>query len=190
MSVTTLGTITKESVGWSIGISVFLLLAGIFAVLIPPVAGIAVALVVAWLLIFSGAMHLLFAWHTRTAGGFIWQLLVGVLYAAVGVYTLIHPVAGLASLTLVLAFYLLAEAVLELVLWVRLRHMGGSPWLLFDGIVTLILAVLIWRTWPSSTEWVIGTLIGFSMLFSGASRLMVSLAARRVLVAPPMQKAA
>jgi uncharacterized membrane protein HdeD (DUF308 family) len=53
--------------------------------------------------------------------------------------------------------------------------------LLFDGIVTLILAILIWRSWPSSTEWVIGTLVGISMLFSGAARLSLSLAARRVI---------
>ena len=190
MTMATAGKIERDSVGWSIGISIFLLLAGIFAVLIPPVAGIAVALVVGWLLIFSGAMHVVFAWHTRTAGGFLWQLLIGVLYAGIGIYTLIHPVAGLASLTLVLAFYLLAESMLELVLWLRLRHMGGSPWLLVDGIVTLVLAVLIWRTWPSSTEWVIGTLVGFSMLFSGASRLMVSLAARRGHAALPIKQAA
>jgi uncharacterized membrane protein HdeD (DUF308 family) len=190
MSTTSLGTIAKESVGWSIGLSILMLLAGALAILIPPAAGVAVALVVGWLLIFSGGAHVVFAWHTRPAGGFIWELLVGILYAGVGIYTLIHPVAGLASLTLLLAFYLFAEAVLELVLWIRLRPMSGSPWLLVDGIVTLILAVLIWRTWPSSTEWVIGTLVGISMLFSGASRLAVSLAARRVLGALPMKKAA
>jgi uncharacterized membrane protein HdeD (DUF308 family) len=59
--------------------------------------------------------------------------------------------------------------------------MPGSRWLLFDGIITLILSVLIWRTWPSSTEWVIGTLVGISMLFSGISRLMLSLGAHRLI---------
>jgi uncharacterized membrane protein HdeD (DUF308 family) len=86
-------------------------------------------------------------------------------------------VAGLASLTLALSTYLLAEGVLELILSFRLRPMPGSGWLLFDGIVTLILGVMIWRTWPSSTEWVIGTLVGISMLFSEISRLMLSLTA-------------
>jgi uncharacterized membrane protein HdeD (DUF308 family) len=93
---------------------------------------------------------------------------------------LFRPVGGLASLTLALAIYLFAEGVLELILSFRLRPMPGSRWLLFDGIITLILAVMIWRTWPSSTEWVIGTLVGISMLFSGISRLMLSLAARSV----------
>jgi len=185
MTATSLGTIAKESVGWSIALSILMLLAGILAIVLPPVAGIAVLLLVAWLLMFSGAAHLVFAWHTRTTGGFVWELLVGILYIFVGVYALLHPAAGLASLTLVLAIYLFAEGVLEFILSFRLRPMPGSNWLLFDGIITLILAILIWRTWPSSTEWVIGTLVGISMIFSGVSRLLISLTARRLLAKLP-----
>ena len=180
MNATSLGTIVKKSVGWSIWLSVLMILAGFLAIAVPQAAGIAVNLLVAWLLVFSGGAHLAFAWHTRTAGGILWELLVGILYVFVGCYLLFRPVAGLASLTLALAIYLFAEGVLELILSFRLRPMPGSGWLLFDGIITLILAVMIWRTWPSSTEWVIGTLVGISMLFSGISRLMLSLAARRL----------
>ena len=81
---------------------------------------------------------------------------------------------------------------LELVLGFRLRPLPGSSWLLLDGIVTLILGILIWRSWPSSTEWVIGTLVGISILFSGAARLSLSLAARQVVtkVAPEVYKKA
>jgi uncharacterized membrane protein HdeD (DUF308 family) len=185
MSTPSLGTIAKESVGWSIALSVLMILTGVLAIMIPPVAGIAVLVVVAWLLMFSGAAHLVFAWHTRTAGGMVWELLLGILYILVGVYALLNPVAGLASLTLVLAIYLFMEAVLELILSFRLRPLPGSNWLLFDGIITLILAVLIWRSWPSSSEWVIGTLVGISMLFSGAARLSLSLAARCVVARLP-----
>ena len=181
MSVSSLGAIAKESVGWSIGLSVLMLVAGILAIVMPPVAGIAVLVIVAWLLMFSGVAHLVFAWHTRTTGGMIWELLLGILYIFVGIYALLHSAAGLASLTLFLAAYLFVEGVLEFVLSFRLRPMPGSSWLLFDGIITLILAILIWRSWPSSTEWVIGTLVGVSMIFSGAARLSLSLAARRVL---------
>ena len=180
MSATPVGTIVKKSVGWSIGLSVLMILAGFLAIAVPQAAGIAVNLLVAWLLVFSGVAHLVFAWHTRTAGGMLWELLMGLLYVFTGAYLLFRPVAGLASLTLALAIYLFAEGILELILSFRLRPMPGSGWLLFDGIITLILGVMIWRTWPSSTEWVIGTLVGISMLFSGISRLMLSLTARRL----------
>ena len=180
MSATSIGTIVKKSVGWSIGLSILMIVAGFLAVVVPPAAGIAVNLLVAWLLIFSGAAHLVFAWHTRTTGGVLWELLLGILYIFIGGYLLLNPVAGLVSLTLALAIYLFVEGVLELVLSFRLRGMPGAGWLLFDGVITLILAILIWRTWPWSSEWAIGTLVGISMLFSGISRLMLSLAARRV----------
>jgi uncharacterized membrane protein HdeD (DUF308 family) len=77
------------------------------------------------------------------------------------------------------AIYLFVEGVLEFTLWFQLRTTPGKAWLLLDGIVALILAAMIWRTWPSSAAWVIGTLVGISMFFSGISRLLLSLAVRR-----------
>lgn len=180
MSATSPAAFVKKSVGWSIGLSVLMIVAGIFAIASPLAAGFAVNVVVAWLLMFSGCAHLVFAWHTRRTGGFLWELLVGILYLCIGVYLVLHPVAGLVSLTLALAIYLLLEAILEFVLGFKLRPFRGSGWLFFDSIITFILAVMIWRTWPSSSAWVIGLLVGISMLFSGTARLALSLAARRI----------
>ncbi len=180
MSATSAATFVKKSVGWSIGLSVLMIVAGILAIASPLAAGVAVNLVVAWLLVFSGCAHLVFAWYERGAGGVLWELLVGVLYIFIGVYLLTHPLAGLMSLTIALAIYLFLEAILEFAMGFTLRPLPGSGWLLLDGVVTLILAVMIWRTWPINTPWIIGTLVGISMLFSGTSRLMLSLAARSV----------
>lgn len=182
MSAPSAATFVKKSVGWSIGLSVLMIVAGILAIASPLAAGIAVNVLVAWLLVFSGGAHLVFGWHTRGAGGFLWELLVGILYIFIGVYLLLHPVAGLISLTIALAVYLFLEAILEFVLGFTLRPLPGTGWLIFDGIVTLILAVMIWRTWPTSAPWLIGTLVGISMLFSGTARLMVSVAARTVTI--------
>lgn len=177
MNSSTVATQIKHATGWSIAVSLLLILAGILAIGLPLAAGIAVNFIVAWMLVISGVAHLVFAWHIRAMGGAVWQVLLGVLYLGIGVYLLMRPVAGLVTLTLALAIYLFAEGVLELILSFQVRPRQGWGWLLFDGIVTLILAVMIWRAWPSSTEWVIGTLVGISMIFSGATRLMLSLAA-------------
>jgi uncharacterized membrane protein HdeD (DUF308 family) len=180
MNDTSAAAFVKKSVGWSIGLSVLMIVAGILAIASPLVAGITIDVLVAWLLVFSGAVHLVFSWNTRTAGGLIWELLLGILYIFIGVYLLMHPLAGLMSLTIALAIYLFLEAILEFILGFTLRPLPGTGWLFLDAIITLILAVLIWRTWPSSSEWIIGMLVGISMLFSGTSRLMLSLAARSV----------
>ena len=165
---------------WSIVLSVLMMAAGVLAIGAPVVAGVAITAIVGWLLVFSGVLHMAFAWRAGRAGSVLWEILLGFVYALAGLYLVANPVAGLASLTLVIAFYLLIEGILELVLSFRLRPAHGSGWLLFDGVVTLILAVMIWSTWPSSAVWVVGTLIGISMVFSGITRLMLSLAVRRV----------
>jgi uncharacterized membrane protein HdeD (DUF308 family) len=180
MNDSTIASKARHLTGWSIAVSLLMILAGILALGLPAAAGIAVNIVVAWLLVFCGVAHLVFGWHLRGFGGVIWQTLLGALYLGIGVYLLMHPVAGLVTLTLALAFYLFAEGLLEVILSFQFRPRQGWGWLLLDGIVTLILGVMIWRTWPMSTEWVIGTLVGISMIFSGATRLMLSLAARSV----------
>jgi uncharacterized membrane protein HdeD (DUF308 family) len=183
MAESSLVGIAKQSVGWAIALSVLLILAGILAIVIPPAAGIGVAIVVAWLVLLGGIAHLAIAWHIRSTGGMIWELLVGLLYLAVAVYMLLWPVAGLASLTLLLAAYLFGRGILELILGFRIRHMSGSGWLYFDGIIALILGTMIGLSWPSSSEWAIGTLIGISMLFAGINRLPMALAARKLVAA-------
>jgi uncharacterized membrane protein HdeD (DUF308 family) len=165
---------------WSIVLSVLMIAAGVLAICVPMVVGVAVTALVAWLLIFSGLLHLAFAWRGGRAGSILWEILLGLIYGAIGAYLLASPVAGLASLTLAIAAYLLMEGVLEFVLAFQLRPAPGSGWLMVDGVITLVLAVMIWTTWPSSALWVVGTLVGISMFFSGITRLMLSMAVRRI----------
>jgi uncharacterized membrane protein HdeD (DUF308 family) len=180
MATSTIATEAKHFTGWSIAISILMILAGILAIGVPLAAGIAVNIVVAWMLAFAGVAHLLFAWELRRIGGAIWQALLGVLYIGVGVYLLARPLAGLLSLTLALAIYLFVEGVLELVLAFQVPMRQAKTWLALDGVITLILGFMIWRAWPASSEWAIGTLVGISMIFSGWTRLMLSMAARKV----------
>lgn len=165
----------------SIVISALMMVAGILAIGVPMVAGFAVTVIVGWLLILSGALHLAFGWRGGHRAAVVWEILLGLAYAVIGLYVLANPVAGLASLTFAVALYLCIEGILEFILSFQLRPALGSGWLLLDGAITLVLAIMIWSTWPSSTFWVIGTLVGISMLFSGMTRLMLSLAVRRLL---------
>jgi uncharacterized membrane protein HdeD (DUF308 family) len=183
MSLGAIRGIARESIGWSIGLSVLLILIGLFALAAPLLAGVAVTAWVAWLLILGGFGHLALAWHVRGAGAAVWETLIGLAYIAIGVFLLMHPLAGLVSLTLALGAYLLAKGIFELVMGLRLRPLPGSSWLVVDAIISLILAVVIWRHLPSTAGWVVGTLVGFAILFSGISRLALSLAARKVVAA-------
>lgn len=170
----------RQATVWSIVLSVLMIGAGALAILAPGIAGVAATVLFGWLLIVSGVLHLGFAWRAGHASAVVGEILLGILYGAIGFYLVTRPVAGLESLTLALAIYLVMESLLEFVLAFQLRPVAGSGWLLFDGIITLALAALIGIGWPRSSAWAVGTLVGVSMLFSGISRLMLSVAVRRI----------
>lgn len=165
---------------WSIVLSVLMIATSVLAIFAPAIAGVAVTVLFGWLLVFSGILHLAFAWRAGRASAVVWEILLGILYGGIGFYLLARPVAGLASLTLVLAISLVIKGVLEFILAFQLRPAPGSGWLLFDGVVTLVLAAMIGSAWPISAVWAVGTLVGVSMLFSGITRLMLSVAVRRI----------
>lgn len=172
--------IARESAGWTIAIGVLLIIIGLFALMAPLIAGVAVTVLLGWLLILGGVAHLIVSWHLRHAGGLIWELLIGLAYIVIGVFLLAHPVAGLVALTAFLGCYLLIKAIFELIMWFRLRRVHGGGWVLFDAIVSLLLSALIWLHLPNSATWVIGTLVGFGILFSGISRLVLGMHAKRL----------
>jgi uncharacterized membrane protein HdeD (DUF308 family) len=172
----------RMATNWSIGLSVLMIVAGLLAIAAPAIAGLAVTVMVGWLLILSGVLHLAYAWRSVGAAGVLWEVLLGILYGAVGVYLLMNPVIGLATLTFALAIYLLIEGILEFVLAFELRPIRGSGWMVLDGVVSIVLAILIWASWPTAAVWALGTLVGISMFFSGISRLMFSMWVRRLAV--------
>jgi uncharacterized membrane protein HdeD (DUF308 family) len=169
-----LGKGTAFPVGWAI----LLIVVGFFALALPFEAGIAIAIVVAVLVIVAGIAHLAGTFAARTTGGFFWRLLVGCAYLIAGVYLLINPKLSLVSLTLALAVLFLMEGVFHIVTYFQVKSVPGSGWILFDGIVTLILAVMIWKSWPASAVWALGTIVGINLLMSGFTRLMYSRAVR------------
>jgi uncharacterized membrane protein HdeD (DUF308 family) len=160
----------KSAVRWATVFGVLIAVAGVLAIAVPLAAGMAVNVLVAWLLVFSGVAHLVYGFQSRGAGTILGQVLLGLLYAGIGVYLLLNPLVGLAALTLWLAGFLLLEAGVEIALFFHLRKIGGVGWLLLDGIATLALAIMVGASWPSSSEWAIGTLVGISMVFSGLAR--------------------
>ena len=178
--VTSLTDDIRTATTWSIVLSVFIMATGVLALLAPAIAGVTVTIVIGWLLIISGILHLGYAWRASGASAAVWEILVAIVYGGAGLYLLAKPVMGLEALTLALVIYLVLESGLEFVLGLSLRSVAGSGWFVVDGIVTLVLAVLIAGGFPASSAWAIGTLVAISMFFSGLTRFMLSAGLRRV----------
>jgi uncharacterized membrane protein HdeD (DUF308 family) len=177
------GEVVKKATGWFIAVAVLFILLGIFAIAEPFAAGLGVTLLVGWLLVFGAVAHFFAAFKGHGAKHVILQVVVGLVYLIGGLYFVTHTIMGVSTLTLLLSGVILAEGVLEIVAYIRLRSRGGAGWMLMNGIVTLLLGGLIWFHWPSSSVWAIGTLVGVNLLMTGISRLMLGLAARKLVSA-------
>lgn len=173
----------QSRTGWSIFLGILLIVFGFIAICSPFFAGVAATIFFGWLILFAGITHLVYAWSERGAGAIIWQILIGLVYLFAAIYMLRQPVGGLLTVTLVLGYYIAFQGVLELVAYFRLRRLPGAVWFLVDGVISLVLACLIFYHFPSSSGWVVGTLVGISMLMSGIARLTLGMAGRRLAAA-------
>ena len=87
------------------------------------------------------------------------------------------PGRSLQVLTVILAVYLLLDGVSEILLALPLRPIGGM-WVMLSGVVSIVLAIMIWRQWPASGEWALGVLVGVKLLVDGLAFVGVGAAAK------------
>ena len=177
---TTLEAGLKKASGVSLVLSIALIVFGILAIALPMVSSIGVVTVIGWLVIFAGTTQFIYAFQSTGVGPFLWKMLVALIYIVAGGSLIARPAAGVAGFTLVLGVLLFAEGVLDVIAYFVTRSNGHSLWVLVDGIITLLLGVMIWSQWPSSAAWVIGTFVGISMVMTGSTRLMMTLAFRKL----------
>jgi len=170
----------RKITGWYIVAAVLFIVLGMLAIIEPALAGLAVSRLVGWLLVFGGGSYLIGAFKGGGAKHVVFQILVGLAYLIGGFYSLMHPLLAIGSLTLLLAAVILAGGVLEIITYFRLKGENASGWMLFNGIIALLLGGMIWFHWPSSSVWAIGILVGTTLLMTGMTRLMFGLAARRL----------
>jgi uncharacterized membrane protein HdeD (DUF308 family) len=172
--------VVKKITGWYLAAAVLFIVLGIFAIIEPGIAGLGVTLLVGWILALGALFHFIAAFKGGGAKQVIFQVLIGIVYGIGGFYFLTHTIMASGTLTLLLGGIILAEGVIEIVSYFRLRSEGASGWLLLNGIITLALGALILFHWPSSTVWAIGTLVGVNLLMTGITRLMFGLAVRKL----------
>jgi uncharacterized membrane protein HdeD (DUF308 family) len=158
-----------------IWLSVLLIGLGIAAIAAPLVSTIVTETWIAFILISAGAAKGVHTFRTREQGGFIWKLLISILYVATGIMLIVNPLSGVVTLTLLLGSFLLTEGVFETILAFRVRPQQNWLSVLINGIVTLALGAIVVFQWPGDSPWLLGTAVGASVISTGVSRLMLSL---------------
>ena len=143
---------------------IVLVILGLLAIIIPPIATIAVTIFLGWLFLISGIVGLVTTFWARHAPGFWWSLISAVIALVAGALLLWQPVVGV--LSILYAF----EHKKEL--------SGRWGWMLISGIIDLILAAIIWAGLPGTAAWALGLLVGINMLFGGSAMIAMALHAR------------
>ena len=169
----------RRSWGWFLGLGIVLIILGAVAIGSAFLMTIASVFLFGWILIIGGVMEVVHAfWHKRWAGFFL-DLLTGVLYVVVGWMMVNNPQESALLLTLIIAMFLVFEGVLRIVtaITVHYPHWGS---VLFNGIISLLLGILIWRRWPVSGLWAIGLFVGIEMLLNGWSLVRLSMTGRNL----------
>lgn len=160
---------------------IILVILGLLAIIVPPLATLAATFFIGWLFVISGIAGLIMTFMARRAPGFWWSLLSAVIALIAGALLLWHPVLGVLSLTFVIIAFFIIDGVLSIILSIEHRRelVGRWGWILLSGIVDLIIAAIIWAGLPGTAAWALGLLVGIDLVFGGAALIMVALAARR-----------
>jgi uncharacterized membrane protein HdeD (DUF308 family) len=159
---------------------IILLVLGVLAIIVPPIATLAVEILIGWLLLASGIVGLISTLRMRAAPGFGWSLISALIGIAAGVILLVWPLSGVVSLTLVLSIFLLFEGIASIMLALGHRREFSGRWamLLFSGVVDIILAAIIFAGLPGTAAWAIGLLVGINLVVGGGALISMALHAR------------
>ena len=162
---------SSNNLQWS---GILLIALGLIAIILPRFSTLVAETWIALILISSGAAKLFYAFQSRDQGGFLWKVLLSVLYIGTGIMLFVNPFGGVITLTLLLGSFLLTEGTFELFLAFRLRPQQGWTAVLGNAIVTLLLGAIVWFQWPFNAPWLLGTAVGASIISTGISRLMLA----------------
>lgn len=160
---------------------IILLILGLAAIVLPPMATLAVEILVGWLLLISGIVGLVSTFTARGAPGFGWSLLSAVVGIAAGVILLWWPLNGALSLTVVLTAFLSLEGVVSIFYALDHKRELSGRWgmMLFSGIIDFVLAGIIVAGLPGTAAWAIGLLVGINLVFGGSALISMALHARQ-----------
>jgi uncharacterized membrane protein HdeD (DUF308 family) len=172
------GTDGQRVARWVTILGVIMIIAGFLAVIAPGPAALAATVFFGAMFFVGGVAEVAHAVATRTETGFAWKLLSGVAIIVLGALFAIFPIAGIATLALLVGGLLLAHGVCSVMLAVKRRPGRGWGWIMFDGVLSIALAIVIAGGWPASSIPIIGLLAGFSLISAGMWRIMLARALR------------
>ena len=178
MTMTTHGERLRTSWIWMAVLAVISIIGGVVALINPFAATLAATVMAGWVFALLGALQILQSFRVTGWPGFLWALLFGILTLVVGLSLIFNPLAGMVSLTLLVAVLFLITGVVKIMYSFSLRPLSGWGWVLASGIVSLVLGVMILGNFPWAAVSVLGILLAVELLSNGVLFLLLALGLR------------
>ncbi|MCB2193677.1 MAG: HdeD family acid-resistance protein [Deltaproteobacteria bacterium] len=154
------------------------LILGSLAIIAPLAATVAVVWIIGAVILIQGVIQLIHCFKAAQWSAFAWNLLWAVVYIIAGGLILAKPLLGAVTLTLLLAVFFIVEGVVKLGLAMKVKPAPRWGWILFSGIMGLVLGLIIFAGWPGDSLAIMGLLLGIDLIFGGWSMIMLASAAK------------
>jgi uncharacterized membrane protein HdeD (DUF308 family) len=172
---------------YTLMIGVLLLLLGFAGFFLPGAISLATDVIIASLLIVGGVFWGFHGISDNPKNLFNW--LKPILLVGAGVIMLLFPATSIEALALWLAAYLLLDMTSSFIIAIRSRPASGWGWMMFNGMVSLLLAVMILGNWPGISLWIVGVYVSISLMFDGIALLAIRSAVQEALDSTPTDTA-
>ena len=154
---------------WYLLEGVFLVIAGVLALVYPYVASVALVFLIGWILIISGVLQGIGLIGAKEVRHFWLQLISSVLAIVIGLLLLRNPNAGLLIMTVLLIVFFIVEGFSKIIFALNIRPVTGWVFVLLSGVIGVLLGVYLWSSMPLSSEWVLGIMLGIQLICEGAA---------------------
>lgn len=153
---------------------IFIIL-GVLSIAYPFYSSLGIETFFGALFLLGGIFHLFGSFEDKQREGYLWNFIVGVFYILAGVYLLSHPLIGLLVLTMVLIALFFAQGILTIVFGFQQRKSTQKwIWSLISGLLTIGISTILVISYPISSLWIFGLLVGINMLVFGISILLLN----------------
>lgn len=166
---------------------IIFVIVGLGAIILPPLASVAITIFLGWMFVVTGVVGVILSIWARQMPGLWWSLVSAALAIATGAILLIWPLEGTLSLTIVIGAYFLVEGIATMMYALdHKRELSGRwGWLMFAGIMDIVIALVIMLGLPGSAFWAVGLIVGINLMFGGFSLIAMAIAARAELHVAP-----
>lgn len=146
---------------------IILVVLGFIALLLPIAATLAIELMLGWLIMLGGVTQILHAFRSKGVSRFWWEIGIGVLYCCIALMLLVNPMQGAVTITVLLTILFLIEGIFKIMLAIQQWSTSTSLWLLFSGLISVALGLIILSDISGNASWVLGLMVGINFVFAG-----------------------